>query len=49
MRGGVVRGADGIVVLIELTFWNCASLFVWNTWEFCQQSIAWHQSNNMDI
>jgi len=18
-------------------------LFVWNTWEFCQQSIAWHQ------
>lgn len=28
---------------LELTFWNCASLFVWNTWEFCQQSIAWHQ------
>lgn len=27
----------------KLTFWNCASLFVWNTWEFCQQSIAWHQ------
>jgi len=28
---------------LKLTFWNCASLFVWNTWEFCQQSIAWHQ------
>lgn len=34
---------DFLLGFLELTFWNCASLFVWNTWEFCQQSIAWHQ------